>query len=98
MATSLSQPITLTANDKKRTHEETESSPEKNETDNNNRTITSSNWPRYLITESTDLSNSLSNLSPFVVEKAMKGIGEAKSVKKLRSGVLLIEATKEAQA
>lgn len=55
-------------------------------------------WPRFLVMESTSQENSLSRLSPFVIEKAMKGICDAVNVKKLRSGSLLIEVSRPAQA
>lgn len=62
------------------------------------KTVETSSWPRFLVMESTDNIKSLSSLSPFIVEKAMKGIsGEIKSVKKLSTGTLLIEATRELQ-
>ena len=57
------------------------------------------NWPRFLVVEPTDVGRPLSSLSPFIIEKAMKGLaGEVKSVKKLRSGVLLVEVTRAGQA
>jgi hypothetical protein len=56
-------------------------------------------WPRFLVIESTATSRPLSSLSPFVIEKTMKGIaGEVKSVKKLRSGLILVEVTRPGQA
>lgn len=59
-----------------------------------NATYTSTDWPRYLII--TSESEALKKLSPFAVEKGIRGIaGEPKSVKRLRSGDLLVEvATK----
>jgi len=55
-------------------------------------------WPRFLVMESVDTNNPLSKLSPFVIEKAMKGLCEVVDVKKLRSGALLIEVSRAAQA
>ena len=49
-------------------------------------------WPRFLVMESLSQERPLSRLSPFVVEKAMKGLCDAVSVKKLGNGDLLIRA------
>ena len=48
--------------------------------------------------ESQNSDQLLSKLSPFIVEKAMKGISDVVNVKKLRSGALLIEVSRPAQA
>lgn len=54
--------------------------------------------PKVLVIESSE-GDALSKLSPFAIEKAMKGIaGEVKMVKKLRSGVLLVEVFRDTQA
>ena len=54
--------------------------------------VTASNWPRFLIVSST-VEGALNKLSPFAIQKAIVGLaGELKSVKKIRSG-LLIECT-----
>ena len=56
-------------------------------------------WPRFLVIESAEEGRTLSCLSPFAIEKAMKGLaGEVKSVKKLRSGLILVEVLRAAQA
>ena len=56
-------------------------------------------WPRFLVIESIDSDRPLSKLSPFVIEKAMKGIsGEVVSIKKLRSGSLIVEVLRAGQA
>jgi hypothetical protein len=59
-------------------------------------------WPRFLVIESTDSERNVSNLSklsPFVIEKSIKGcIGTAVQVKKLQSGGLLVEVARRAQA
>jgi hypothetical protein len=57
-------------------------------------------WPRFLIMETNAASSlTISSLSPFAIEKGIKGlIGTANSVKKLRSGALLVEVVREAQA
>jgi hypothetical protein len=57
------------------------------------------NWPHFLVIKSNDDATPATTLSPFIIEKAIQGcIGTAKQVKKLRSGVLLVEVTREAQA
>jgi len=44
--------------------------------------------------EAADPSKSLSSLSPFLIEKSMKGItGEVVSIKELRSGLLIVEVS-----
>ena len=56
---------------------------------------TSPSFPRFLIIESTVPDEPLSKLSPFVIEKVLVGLaGSPKSVKKLKSGGLLIEVEK----
>ena len=55
-------------------------------------------WPRFLVMESVDEEKTLARLSPFVIGKAMKGICDVVDVKKLRSGALLIEVSRPAQA
>ena len=51
-------------------------------------------WPRWLVMEAADESRPLSGLSPFAIAKGIKGLsGEPKSVKRLRSGSLLIECS-----
>lgn len=53
--------------------------------------------PRFLVITSLEKDKPISSLSPFVICKTLKGIaGEPKSVKKLRSGDLLVECDKEA--
>jgi hypothetical protein len=58
------------------------------------------NFPRFLVMETAGASDkTIASLSPFIIERAMKGISESiEKVKKLRSGALLIEVTREAQA
>ena len=56
--------------------------------------VTSINWPRFLIINSTE-DGALTKLSPFAVKKAIVGLdGEPKSVKKIKIG-LLVEYTSE---
>lgn len=73
---------------------------ETNETDNlTNEAASTANVPRYLMVESDENNKALAKLNPFVVEKAMKGIaGEVKDLKRLRSGALLVEVVRTAQA
>ncbi len=55
-------------------------------------------WPRYLVMEAKG-ERTLASYSPFLLQKGLKGkAGELKNVKKLRSGALLIECAKKAQA
>jgi hypothetical protein len=62
-------------------------------------TQTVTHWPRFLVIEAIDKSKPVSSLSPFVIEKTLKGlIGETKSVKKLNSGIILVEVLREGQA
>ena len=63
--------------------------------DQDNAQSTSTAFPRSLIIESTVPDQPLSKLSPFVIEKVLVGLaGSPKSVKKLRSGSLLVEVEK----
>ena len=56
-------------------------------------------WPRFIVLDSVNPSEPLSKLSPFAVEKAIKGrFGTVKKVTKMRSGSLLIEASRPTQA
>ena len=56
-------------------------------------------FPRFLIVESTDETRKMSSLSPFVIEKQIESLaGIPKSVKKLKSGNLLIEVEKPQHA
>ena len=78
----------ITTSNKKRLH-----------SDDSDSELDNSPWPRFLIIHSTDTNNSLNKLSPFVVNKTIVGLaGEAKTVKKLRSGDLLVEVTRKAHA
>ena len=59
----------------------------------------SGNWPRFILIKSKEPGRSICRLSPFIISKALQGIiGEPKSVKKLRSGDLLVECSRKGQA
>lgn len=80
----------MTKNKQKRQHE--------NSSDSDSST-TSNNWPRFIMVESIDKTNAITKLSPFVILKALQGIsGEPKSVKKLRSGEILVEVEKQSHS
>ena len=54
-------------------------------------------WPHFLVMSSTD--DNFKRLSPFAIQKGIQGIaGTPKSVKKLRSGDLLIEVEKKSHS
>ena len=54
-------------------------------------------WPRFVVVQST--TDEPLRINPFVVERSIKGIaGEVSSVKKLRSGSLLIECRTKQQS
>ncbi|XP_041376818.1 uncharacterized protein LOC121389287 [Gigantopelta aegis] len=60
--------------------------------------ISSKTWPRFLVIGSSD-DEALKTLSPFAIPKGLKGLaGEPKSVKKLRSGSLLVECSTESHS
>ena len=52
--------------------------------------------PRFLVVQSADSSRKVSDLSPFVIEKCIVSLaGQPKSIKKLKSGDLLLEVEKK---
>ncbi|MCG8115590.1 MAG: hypothetical protein N0E45_09510 [Candidatus Thiodiazotropha endolucinida] len=56
------------------------------------------NFSRFVVMTSVEDTRTLSSLSPFVIEKSIQSIaGHPKSIKKLKSGDLLIEVEKEQQ-
>ena len=56
-------------------------------------------WPRFIVLAPVDETQPLTKLSPFLVEKHIYGkFGTVHKVTKMRSGSLLIEATRPAQA
>jgi hypothetical protein len=78
---------------------DSENHHEHNEDITSHHAHTASVWPRFLVIESADPAKPVSSLSPFVIDKALKGIvGETKTVKKLRSGVILVELLRAAQS
>src|SRR6266516_2030253 len=83
----------------KRLHESSnESSPSNDNTTYIRDLCATDASPRFLMMESTNQDTPLSKLSPFVIEKSMKGLCDVVDIKKLRSGVLLIEVSRPAQA
>ncbi len=55
-------------------------------------------FPRFMVIQSKDATKPLTSLSPFVIEKTITGlIGSPKSVKKLKSGCLLVECQRRGQ-
>ena len=70
-----------------------ESVPE--ESMKNTSNISSDNWPRFLIIVPVS-EGALNSLSPFAIQKALKGLADdLKSVKRIRSGRLLVECNKQ---
>ena len=58
---------------------------------NNSSNMSTDNWPRFLIIEPTS-EGAVNSLSPFAVHKALQGLtGDLKSVKRIKSGRLLVE-------
>ena len=58
---------------------------------NKSSNISTDNWPRFLVIEPIS-EGALNSLSPFAVHKALQGLaGELKSVKRIKSGCLLVE-------
>lgn len=56
-------------------------------------------FPRFMVIQSTDPTKPVAALSPFVIEKSISSsIGTPKSVKKLKSGCLLVECERRGQA
>jgi hypothetical protein len=84
----------------KRIHKSSnESSPANDQITNIRDLCATDAWPRFLVMESLiNEEKTLASLSPFVIEKAMKGICDVVNCKKLRSGALLIEVLRPAQA
>ena len=61
-------------------------------------TLPPANWARFWVIESKQENSPVASLSPFVIDKVMRGcLGMAK-VKKLRSGCIMVEVSREAQA
>ena len=74
-------------------------SHEKNDNEQTSQTSTNENWPRFLVMEAPHPTAPLSKLSPFSIAKAIQGkFGTVAKITKMKSGALLIEATRAAQA
>ena len=57
------------------------------------------NWPRYIVLEAPHPTVPLSKLSPFSIAKAIQGkFGTVGKITKMKSGALLVEATRASQA
>ena len=56
-------------------------------------------FPKFIVLTADNDLEPLSKMSPFIIEKALKGIiGDPKSVKKLRNGSLLVEVNRKPQS
>ena len=75
--------------------EVSDSSTSDEESIKNSNNMSTENWPRFLIIEPISV-GALNSLSPFAVHKALQGLaGELKSVKRIKSGRLLVECNKQ---
>ena len=62
-------------------------------------TTSNENWPRFIVLEAPHPTAPLSKLSPFVVAKGIQGkFGTVEKITKMKSGALLIQATRASQA
>ena len=78
------------SDDESHDHDENEQTKQKN---------TNENWPRFIVLESPHPTAPLSKISPFTVAKAIQGkFGTIKKITKMKSGSLLIEASRASQA
>ena len=78
------------SDDESHDHDENEQTKQKN---------TNENWPRFIVLESPHPTAPLSKISPFTVAKAIQGkFGTVKKITKMKSGALLIEASRESTA
>ena len=81
---------------KKRTRTQMDSD---SDIDKPNGNTSNPSFPRFLLIESNLPEQAISSLSPFVIQKCLLSIaGSPKSVKKMKSGALLIEVEKKAHA
>ncbi|KAJ8043222.1 hypothetical protein HOLleu_10217 [Holothuria leucospilota] len=56
-------------------------------------------WPRFLVISSCGDGKGLTSLSPFAINKGIEGVvGTPKSIKRLRSGDILVEVSRSTQA
>ena len=61
--------------------------------------LTSDNWPRFIVLTCKEEDKKLTTISPFVIHKFIQGIcGEVKKVTKMRSGNIMVECSRPAQA
>jgi hypothetical protein len=82
-----------------RPHTETDSDGTEGEITSHRPHTSNLAFPRFLVIHSTEDNFKITNLSPFVIEKTLQSIaGVPKSVKKLRTGDLLVEVEKAAHA
>ena len=85
---------------RKKSKQTAEESDESSDSDQTTRQPTSQptfNVPRFLVVTSQDKDRKVSDLSPFVIEKSIQSIaGHPKSIKRLKSGDLLLEVEKNA--
>ena len=64
-----------------------------------NKSCSNVSFQKFIVIESADEEMSFNKLSPFAIEKGLKGcVGEVAGVKRQRSGVLIVEVLREAQA
>lgn len=48
------------------------------------------NWPRFIVISAKDKDKNVNDLSPFLIQKTIKGVaGDVKDTKKIRSGILI---------
>ncbi len=67
--------------------------------DNTNQEVEERYWPRFLLIKSAEEDRPVSRLSPFVIFKGLKGLaGELKTIKKNRSGDILVECHRKGQS
>ena len=71
-------------------------SHDKNDDEQTKQKSTNEKWPRFLVMEAPHPTAPLSKLSPFSIAKAIQGT--VAKITKMKSGALLIEATRAAQA
>ena len=84
---------------RKRTRADLSNSDDESQHSDDDQTRQNQNWPRFIVLEAPHPTASLSKLSPFSVAKAIQGkFGTVGRITKMKSGALLIEATRATQA